>query len=302
MASQPFLKGPFGAPLKHEVNGRWELVPVPEGYVSPPASAIGADNIPPAGPDVIVLDSSDSEAEEVSTRDPEVVILSSSDSEDEDPVPVIAVDDNNNANNVADASDDDSDADDERARDVIHVEPFLPVLRHPACRRRANQLVPCTVGEHGCRMAVAILALDAGELLLRSDNRQVSLPVGVGLHILCWCSANLFFMGMPLSRPYARPLAGWGEFTIEHATPDEVSWMAVTAIYNRMPGPGSYVFPMLREPPSLLATFQTGLGEVHHLPVRPAVDLRPFLPGASYYYVSLSAAAAAPAIEIITLD
>ncbi len=175
MASQPFLKGPFGAPLRHEVNGRWELVPVPDGYVSPPAAAIGAGAVTPASPVVIVLDSSESETEEDGILDPEVIVLNSSDSEGEDPMPVIAGDNNNNANNNADVSDDDGDVGEEQARDVIHVEPFMPALRHPACRRRANQLVPCTVGERGCRMAVAILALDAGELLLHSDGSSLTL-------------------------------------------------------------------------------------------------------------------------------
>jgi hypothetical protein len=257
---------------------------------------------PVAVPDVIVLDTSESEDEEVTVREPEVITLDSSDSEDEDPMP--AGEDNNNNNVINDdaVSDADSDADEDRPGDTLQVEPFLPSMRHPACLRRANQMVPCTARNRECRMAVAILALDAGELLIMNDGRQVAVPVGVGLHVMCWCSANLFFMGMPLSRPYFRPLAGWGEFTIEHATPAEVSWMSVTAIYNREPGPRSYVFPMMREPPSLLATFQTGLGEVHHLPIRPTVDLRPFLPGASYYFLSLSAAAPVPAIEIITLD
>jgi hypothetical protein len=279
MATQPPPRGPFGLPLRRHLR------PAPEPEVYTISDSSSDEDMPAMvdvnNNDIIVIDSdsTDSEAEEEAEA---VEISSDSDSEAE------SVPEENNL------------------EDVLHVAPLGPLRQRPPCHRRANQQVPCIARDRGvCRMAVALLALEEGELVVRNDNREVRIPVNVGLHFVTWCSANMFFMGMPLSRPNNAnmpPIVGYGRFIIEHATPDEVSWMAANAIFNREPGPRSFVFPLMREPPSLLAVFSTGPGEVIHLARRPNIDLEWFLPGASYHALYLAPDVPDPVVEVIDLD
>jgi hypothetical protein len=96
-------------------------------------------------------------------------------------------------------------------------------------------------------MGVAILALEAGQLIVKNDARR---------HVL--------FMGTPLARPNFLPLVGkWavldrarergpGQFSIEHENEGQVTWLRLFATFERIPGPASYVFPVERSRPSLL--------------------------------------------------
>jgi hypothetical protein len=126
-------------------------------------------------------------------------------------------------------------------------------------------------------MAIAVLALEAGSLVIKNDARRKVLPLEPGLHFLTWCAANMFYMGSPLARPNTRPLEQNGEFTIEHVNEEAVTWMKVSATFEHRPGPASYVFPVEHAPPSLLACFYSGACPNPRLLTHPAVRLEPYL-------------------------
>jgi hypothetical protein len=126
-------------------------------------------------------------------------------------------------------------------------------------------------------MAIAVLALEAGSLVIKNDARRKVLPLEPGLHFLTWCAANMFYMGSPLARPITRPLEQNGEFTIEHVNEEAVTWMKISATFEHRPGPASYVFPVEHAPPSLLACFYSGACPNPRLLTHPAVRLEPYL-------------------------
>jgi hypothetical protein len=137
-------------------------------------------------------------------------------------------------------------------------------------------------------MAIAVLALEAGNLLIKNDARRKVLPLDPGLHFLTWCTANMFYMGSPLARANTRPLEHNGEFTIEHVNEETVTWMKISATFEHRPGPASYVFPVEHAPPSLLACFYTGDCPVPRLLTHPAIRLEPYLSTARFYHVYLT--------------
>jgi len=159
--------------------------------------------------------------------------------------------------------------------------------RDPVCRRRPGQGI-CLSRDRTCRMAIAVLALEAGNLLIKNDARRKVLPLDPGLHFLTWCTANMFYMGSPLARANTRPLEHNGEFTIEHVNEETVTWMKISATFEHRPGPASYVFPVEHAPPSLLAGFYTGNCPVPRLLTHPAIRLEPYLSTARFYHVYLT--------------
>jgi hypothetical protein len=157
------------------------------------------------------------------------------------------------------------------------------VKRRPVCRRRSGQ-GRCLSRNKSCRMGVAVLALEAGRLVVKNDGRSKTVRLEPGLHIFTWCATNMLFMGTPLSRPNSLPLAANGQFSIEHEDENQVAWLKLFATFDRIPGPASYVFPVERSPPSLLASFYSGRcpGRLRH---RPVVRLEHYLSTAKFYHV-----------------
>jgi hypothetical protein len=183
------------------------------------------------------------------------------------------------------------DSDDEGQPALISVETLCVdryrLRRDPVCRRRPGQGI-CLSRDRSCRMAIAVLALEAGSLVIKNDARRKVLPLEPGLHFLTWCAANMFYMGSPLARPNTRPLEQNGEFTIEHVNEEAVTWMKISATFEHRPGPASYVFPVEHAPPSLLACFYSGVCPIPRLLTHPAVRLEPYLSSAMFYHVYLT--------------
>jgi hypothetical protein len=130
------------------------------------------------------------------------------------------------------------------------------VRRVPMCRRWLGQTI-CLSHANTCRMSVAILALDAGSLTFRNDDRQIQIHLQPVLHLFTWCVANMLFCGFPLSWPADRPQVNCGEFTISDSDPDRVTWMPLAATLRRMrvPSPTLYVFALEKGSPSHLGCF-----------------------------------------------
>jgi len=105
-------------------------------------------------------------------------------------------------------SDSDSDSDSDEIRNVLQVERYWDRARPPPCRRIDGQ-PPCHQSNNlSCRKAIAVLAMQAGLLSLRSIERnlEVSVPVTPGLSYFTWCTANLFFRGLvPLAVTFVPP-------------------------------------------------------------------------------------------------
>jgi hypothetical protein len=180
------------------------------------------------------------------------------------------------------------DSDDEGHPALMTVETLCVdryrLRRDPVCRRRPGQGI-CLARDRSCRMAIAVLALEAGSLEIKNDARRKVLPLEPGLHFLTWCAANMFYLGSPLARPNTRPLEQNGEFTIEHVNEEAVTWMKISATFEHRPGPASYVFPVEHAPPSLLACFYSGACPNPRLLTHPAVRLEPYLSTATFYHV-----------------
>jgi hypothetical protein len=186
----------------------------------------------------------------------------------------------------------DSDSDSDEIPRVLQVERYWDRARPPPCRRIDGQ-PPCHQSNNlSCRKAIAVLAMQAGLLSLRSVERnlEVSVPVTPGLSYFTWCTSNLFFRGLvPLAVTFVPPPnPDLAEFFIGSALPG-VTWMRVfSSIGPFQPAVRSFVFSSELSMPSLLACFFSGPVPIALLtnPAPPHVNLEA-CQLANYYFVTI---------------